>query len=75
MRHSTSSLPGTTSLADSVRTLAIQARQVQADPDGQAAGKQELAERIATLHGLIQGPEFTTLSRWLDNIRRSIEAA
>jgi hypothetical protein len=72
MPHSIPSLPGTTTLADSVRTLAIQARQFQADPDGQTARKQELAERIETLHGLIQGPEFTTLSRWLDNVRQSI---
>jgi hypothetical protein len=75
MPHSTSSLPGTASLADSVRTLAIEARQIQADPDVQADRKQELAERIANLHRLIQGPEFTTLSRWLDSVRQSIEAA
>jgi hypothetical protein len=67
--------PETASLADSVRTLATQARQIQADPEGQVLRKQELAERIATLQSLIQGSEFITLSRWLDNVRRSIEAA
>jgi hypothetical protein len=75
MPHSLTPRPDTTSLADSVRMLATQARQIKADPNAQAARRQELAERIATLHGLIHGSQFITLSRWLDNVRRSIEAA
>jgi hypothetical protein len=61
-------------LAEEVRELAADAHRVLNEPVPPTPEIDDLAERVSRLQAQIRGYRFNRLARWLDNVRRIIEA-
>jgi hypothetical protein len=62
------------SLAAGVRQFASQARGALVDPSAKVQGGHDLMGRIAELQAQVQGQPPSELTRWLENLRRRVEA-
>ncbi len=61
-------------MAAAVRQFAIQARRAMVDSASGGDGTENLSGRIAVLQNMMQGQPPSDLTRWLENLRRRVEA-
>jgi hypothetical protein len=64
-----------TELATSLPSLALLAPHATSEPSASRSRKHDVAAWVASLQRQVQGQPSSSLARWLENVRRLVEAA